>query len=75
MSNPELVVFDTDMGTDDAWALFMLIKAEKEYNVKLMGVTIVHGNTDVENAAENVLQVLSSASRLDVTTKVKLKQK
>lgn len=67
MSNSELVIYDTDMGTDDAWALFMLLKAEKKYNVKLLGVTVVHGNTTLENAAENALRVLSSADRLDVS--------
>lgn len=67
MSNSELVIFDTDMGTDDAWALFMLIKSERKYNVKILGVTIVHGNTLVENSVENALRVLSSADRLDVT--------
>lgn len=66
MSKPELVIFDTDMGTDDAWALFMLLKAEKRYNVKVLGVTIVHGNTSLENAAVNALRVLSAADRLDV---------
>lgn len=66
MSNSELVIFDTDMGTDDAWALYMLLKAEIKYNVKVCGVTIVHGNTSLENAAENALRVLSSVDRLDV---------
>lgn len=67
MSNSELVIYDTDMGTDDAWALYMLLKAEKRYNVKILGVTIVQGNTALENAAESALRVLSSADRLDVT--------
>lgn len=67
MSDSELVIYDTDMGTDDAWALFMLLKAEKKYNVKILGVTIVQGNTSLENAAENSLRVLASADRLDVT--------
>lgn len=66
MSKSELVIFDTDMGTDDAWALFMLLKAEKRYNVHILGITIVHGNTSLENAAENALRVLSAANRLDV---------
>lgn len=66
MSNLELVIFDADMGTDDAWALFMLLKAERKYNVKILGVTISQGNTSVENATENALRVLSSADRLDV---------
>lgn len=67
MSNSELVIFDTDMGTDDAWALYMLLKSERKYNVKILGVTIVHGNTSVEHGVENALRVLSSADRLDVT--------
>lgn len=66
MSKSELVIYDTDMGTDDAWALFMLLKAENKYNVKILGVTIVQGNTSLENASENALRVLESADRLDV---------
>lgn len=68
MSNqPELVIYDTDMGTDDAWALFMLLKAEKKYNIKVLGVTVVQGNTSLDNATENTLRVLKAADRLDVS--------
>ncbi|KAG4080206.1 hypothetical protein HA402_008277 [Bradysia odoriphaga] len=66
MPKPKLVIFDTDMGTDDAWALFMLLKAEKRYNVKILGITVVHGNASLENAAENALRVLSATDRLDI---------
>ncbi|KAJ6638366.1 DnaJ like subfamily C member 1 [Pseudolycoriella hygida] len=67
MSDSEQIIFDTDMGTDDAWALFMLLKAEAKYNVKLLGVTIVQGNTGLENATENALRVLTAAKRLDIS--------
>lgn len=66
MSDSNLVIYDTDMGTDDAWALFMLLKAEKKYNLKILGVTLVQGNTSLDNCAVNALRVLSSADRLDV---------
>lgn len=70
MSTSNLVIYDTDMGTDDAWALFMLLKAEQKYNLKIMGVTLVQGNTSLENVAVNALRVLSSADRLDVCHKL-----
>ncbi len=66
MSYSDLVIFDTDSGTDDAWALFMLLKAEAKHNIKILGVSIVQGNTSLENAAENALRCLSAVNRLDV---------
>lgn len=62
------VVFDTDVGTDDAWALLMLIRAEQEKlkNVKILGVTCVHGNTQIQHVVRNVFRVLDVAKRSDV---------
>ncbi|XP_030379198.1 probable uridine nucleosidase 1 isoform X2 [Scaptodrosophila lebanonensis] len=74
------VVYDCDIGTDDAWGLLMLLRAEhysqsREVPLpaqlapgrfKLAAVTCVHGNTDVDNGTLNALRVLSTAGRLDV---------
>ncbi|XP_073833708.1 nucleoside hydrolase-like [Musca autumnalis] len=81
MEEENYVIFDCDIGNDDAWALIMLIKAEKFLqkladngkNVKgiakpfkILGVTCVRGNTDVDNGVKNALRVLDSVDRLDI---------
>lgn len=61
------VIFDTDMGADDAWSLQMLLNAEKQLkSVKLLGITTVDGNTDVENVIKNTFHVLHGLNRTDV---------
>lgn len=62
------IIFDTDMGCDDAWALQMVLKAEKELNnVKLLAITTVDGNTDTENIIKNTYRVLDGLNRTDVS--------
>lgn len=66
-SDVKYVILDTDMGTDDAWALLMLLKAEKELkNIKLLAITCVHGNTTLENVIKNTYRVLHGVNRTDV---------
>lgn len=60
------VIIDLDVGTDDAWALLLLLKCEKKFNMKVEAITCTHGNTDVHNVALNVLRILSAVGRLDV---------
>jgi purine nucleosidase len=60
-----LVVVDTDPGTDDALALYMLLVAHQKGLINLIGITCVNGNTSVDNAARNVLRVLASVNKLD----------
>lgn len=61
------VIFDTDMGADDAWALQMLLKAEKILqSVNVLAITTVHGNTSVENAVRNTYRILDGLGRTDV---------
>lgn len=62
------VIFDTDMGCDDAWALQMILKAEKHYkNVKVLAITAVNGNTTVENVVKNTYRILDGLDRTDVS--------
>lgn len=63
------VIFDEDMGTDDAWALIMLLKAEQTHNLKVLAITCVAGNTTVQNVAINTLRVLQLLNRSDVRKK------
>lgn len=55
------------MGTDDAWALIMLSKASTLKDFKIIGITCVHGNTDLDNCARNTLRVLHAVNRTDVS--------
>jgi inosine-uridine nucleoside N-ribohydrolase len=61
------VIVDTDPGTDDALALYMLLAAEKKNLIKILAVTCVGGNADVHNGTRNALRVLQSINRLDVS--------
>lgn len=59
------LIVDTDGGVDDAAALAWLLTQE-EYDVDLLGITTVAGNTSVENATNNTLIFLEAAGRTDV---------
>uniref|UniRef100_A0A1L8DYD6 Putative inosine-uridine preferring nucleoside hydrolase n=1 Tax=Nyssomyia neivai TaxID=330878 RepID=A0A1L8DYD6_9DIPT len=54
------IIVDVDVGTDDAWSLLLLLRAQEYTNVNVLGITCVKGNTAVGNVAENTLKVLSA---------------
>ncbi|XP_039437877.1 inosine-uridine preferring nucleoside hydrolase-like [Culex pipiens pallens] len=60
------VIVDVDVGTDDAWALLLLLKCERKYNFSVEAITCTHGNTDVHNATRNVVRILGAIGRTDV---------
>lgn len=62
----KFVVLDCDTGSDDAWALLFLLKADRVKKVNLLGVTCVNGNTSVDNAVENTLKILELSNRSNV---------
>ena len=77
------LVYDCDVGNDDAWGLMMLIKAEETYKrrqelkdspkkFEIIGVTCVQGNTTVDHAVVNTLRVLDVVNRNDVSAKMLL---
>lgn len=65
-STPNYIIFDTDLGSDDAWALLMLLRAEKSHNLKILAITCVNGNGPLDNVAINVLRILEIENRFDV---------
>ncbi|KAG5682915.1 hypothetical protein PVAND_012233 [Polypedilum vanderplanki] len=60
------VIFDTDAGTDDAWALITLLRCEEKYNIELKAITVVSGNTNVKHGCQNILLILKTMNRLDI---------
>lgn len=63
----KLVVIDTDMGSDDAWALQMMLKAEELLKtIKILAITTVIGNTTTDNVIKNTYRILDGLNRTDV---------
>jgi inosine-uridine nucleoside N-ribohydrolase len=60
------VIIDCDPGTDDAWAIISLLKNEEKFNFNLKLISIVNGNTSVQNGSQNALLVLKTLNRMDV---------
>lgn len=56
--SPRNVIVDVDVGCDDAWALFILLKAMDCGLCNILAITCVNGNTSVDNVTRNVLRML-----------------
>ena len=61
------MIIDTDCGIDDAVALWW---AATSPDVDLLGLTTVHGNVDVADAAANTCRIMHAAGRHDVEVTV-----
>jgi purine nucleosidase len=59
------IVLDTDMGIDDALALFLVLSSPE---AKLEAITTVSGNVPVEVGTRNALVLLELAKRVDIPT-------
>lgn len=67
MSAKNYVIFDCDGGSDDAWALLLLLKAEAENHLSILGITVCgSGNTTLHNAAYNMLRILKACGRDEI---------
>jgi inosine-uridine nucleoside N-ribohydrolase len=64
---PMKVIVDVDAGVDDAMALLLLLAADGQKHIKILGITCCHGNTSVNNVCINVLRLLEAAGRCDVS--------
>lgn len=60
---PRLIIVDVDVGCDDAWALFVLLKAMDCGLCHILAITCANGNTTVDNVARNVLRVLQTVGK------------
>ncbi|KAG2457328.1 IUNH hydrolase, partial [Polypterus senegalus] len=59
----KLLLVDVDCGVDDAQALMMALAVP---DVKILGITCVHGNTSLDNICKNVLRVLKVCNKLEI---------
>ena len=48
------IIFDTDIGVDDAFALLL---AAGNPSIDILGITTVFGNNSVDNCTENALRI------------------
>ncbi len=55
---PKKILFDTDPGIDDACAILLALASPE---LSLEGLSVVHGNCSLEQAAKNALSVLELA--------------
>ena len=59
------VIIDCDPGIDDTMALFMAIAAHSKGELEVMAITLVSGNTSLDNCARNVTRVLETTNKSD----------
>ncbi|GJQ84570.1 hypothetical protein Trydic_g234 [Trypoxylus dichotomus] len=60
------LIVDLDVGSDDAVALLVLLKAEKDGLVKIEAICCSKGNTTTENVCKNVVRILELVGRMDI---------
>ncbi|XP_052857366.1 uncharacterized protein LOC128265415 [Drosophila gunungcola] len=65
--SPRYAILDCDGGSDDAWALLLLLHAAESHGIELLAVTTLGcGNTSRENAARNMRRILEACKRTDI---------
>ena len=57
-SGPKKIIIDADPGVDDAMAIIMALYAHKQGLIHVLAITLVKGNTTIDNAEKNILHVL-----------------
>ena len=61
------VIIDTDPGVDDAQGILMALA---DPDVKVVAITVTHGNVSIEQTTRNALRILAVANRMDVSWNV-----
>lgn len=61
------VIIDVDAGTDDVFALLVLLHAEKNGLVKIEAINCSMGNASLKDVTRNVVRVLEILNRTDVS--------
>lgn len=61
------IVYDCDMGLDDAWGLLMLMRSNMRPKIEVLAVTCNFGNTSVDYVASNVIRMLEALDSLHVS--------
>lgn len=68
------IIVDVDAGADDSVALFLLLHADKIGKIKLESIICSAGNTTVDHVIKNVVRLLETAKRTDVSRNYVLKR-
>lgn len=61
------IVYDCDMGLDDAWGLLLLLKSNMGPKVEVLAVTCNFGNTQVDYVCSNAIRMLKALNSLHVS--------
>lgn len=61
------IVYDCDMGLDDAWGLLLLLRSNMSPKVEVLAVTCSFGNTSVDYVCSNVIRMLEALDSLHVS--------
>lgn len=61
------IVYDCDMGLDDAWGLLLLLRSNVRPAVEVLAVTCNFGNTNVDYVCSNVIRMLKALDSLHVS--------
>ncbi len=59
-SNPRKFIIDADPGVDDAMAIFLALESNRRNEIDILAITLVCGNTPVENQTTNVLRIFEA---------------
>ena len=57
------VIIDCDPGIDDSMALFMALASQAKGELEILAISLVAGNTALDNCARNAMRVLETVGK------------
>ena len=63
MSQPKLVIIDTDPGVDDVLAILLALAAGTQDNLRILLISVTFGNVDVRSCLRNVVSIFHVLDR------------